>query len=109
VSDRIEAIRKMLAEQGEEVFLVYSLGMELASAGRCDEAAAQFRRCLELDAAYLPAYAEAGKALRSAGRLAEARDAFAAGMDLAAQAGDAHLRDHLQAQLDALRPDDARP
>ena len=109
MSDRIETIRKMLAEQGEEVFLVYSLGMELASAGRFDAAAEQFRRCMELDTTYLPAYSEAGKALRAAGRLAEARDAFAAGMHLAEQARDTHLRDHLQAQLDALRPGDARP
>jgi Flp pilus assembly protein TadD len=102
VSDRVEIIRKMLAEGGDDVFLIYSLGMELSSAGRFGEAVEQFRRCLELDGQYLPAFAELGKALRSSGRLEEAREAFVAGMDLAAQQGEAHVRDYLQQQVDSL-------
>ena len=102
MTDRIETIKKMLAEKGDDSFLIYSLGMELASAGRFDEATDQFRRCLELDGESLPAYAELGKALRSAGRLDEARAAFAAGMELAARQGEPHTRDYLQQQLDGL-------
>ena len=102
MSDRVEAIRKMLAERPDDTFLIYSLGMELASAGRFDEAVEQFQRCLELDSEYLPAHTELGKTFRSAGRLDEARQAFATGMQLAAEHGDSHLRDHLQQQLDSL-------
>ena len=102
MSDRIDTIRKMLAEEGEDTFLVYSLAMELASAGRFEEAVEQFRRCLTLDRDYLPAYAELGKALRSAGRFDEAREVFAAGIELAARTGQAHTRDYLQQQLDSL-------
>jgi len=102
LASRIETIEKLIAEKGEDVFLVYSLGMELASAERFDEAATRFRRCIELDGAYLPAYTEAGKAYRSAGRLEQAREMFAAGMGLAAQQGEKHMRDHLQQQLDGL-------
>lgn len=105
MSDRIEAIRKMLAKAGRDTFLIYSLGMELASADRYDEAVAEFRKCIELDGDYLPAYGEAGKALRSAGRLAEAREMFAAGMELAALTGESHMRDFLQQQLDSLPPE----
>ncbi len=102
MTERMDAIRKMIAERGEDAFLVYSLGMELSSAGRYEEAVEQFKRCLELDETYLAAYAEAGKALRSAGRLEEAREMFAAGMDLAGRRGEPHMRDFLQQQLDAL-------
>ena len=102
VNGRIEAIETLIAEKGEDVFLVYSLGMEMLSAERFDEAAAKFARCIELDAGYLPAYTEAGKAYRSAGRLEQAREMFAAGMELAAQQGETHMRDHLQQQLDGL-------
>jgi len=102
MSERVETIRRMIAEKGEDTFLVYSLGMELASAGRFDEAVEAFARCLDLDEQYLPACAEAGKALRSAGRLAEARDMFATGMDLASRQGESHMRDYLQQQLDSL-------
>ena len=102
MSERVEMIKKMLAEKGEDIFLTYSLGMELASAERFDEAAEQFRRCLKLDKDYLPAYAELGKALRSAGRIDEAREVFTSGMNLAARSGDSHTRDYLQQQLDSL-------
>ena len=102
MGDRIEMIKKMLAEKGEDLFLTYSLGMELASAERFDEAAEQFRRCLKLDNDYLPAYAELGKALRSAGQIHEAREVFTAGINLAARSGESHTREYLQQQLDSL-------
>lgn len=102
MNDRIETIRKMLAEAPEDLFLTYSLGMECASAGRHDEAAEAFRACIRLDGDYLPAYVEAGKALRSAGKADEARKQFAAGMELAAMQGETHVRDFIQQQLDAL-------
>ena len=102
LSERIDMIRKLLERTPNDTFLVYSLGMELASAGRNEEAAEQFRRCIELDGDYLAAYSEGGKALRAAGRLEEARKLFRAGMELAAKAGNAHMRDFLQQQLEGL-------
>ncbi len=104
MSDRIEEIRSMLAAEGDDTFLIYSLGMELASAGRHEEAVAEFGRCIDLDGDYLAAYAEAGKSLRAAGQLDQAREMFAAGMDLAGRTGESHMRDFLQQQLDGLGP-----
>jgi len=102
MADRIDAIRAMLENSPEDVMLHYSLGMEYASAGRHDEAIAAFRRCQALDADYLPGYVEEGKCLRSAGRLEEARRAFAAAMEMAAMQGKTHVRDFVQQQLDGL-------
>ncbi len=103
MSDRIDTIRKLLVSQPQDMFLNYSLAMELVSADRLEEAIAQFGRCLEIDASYLPAYTEGGKALRSAGRLDEARQMFRTGADLAAgQQGQSHTRDYLLAQLESL-------
>jgi len=102
MSDRIESIRQMLADSGDDIFLIYSLGMELASAGRWEEAAAEFRRCVELDENYLAAYAEGGKALRAAGQIEQAREMFAAGIELAAAQGESHTRDYLMSQLEGL-------
>jgi len=102
MSDRVETIRKMLQKTPDDVFLRYSLGMEYAVAGRFDEAAAEFKRCIELDEAYLAAYVEHGKCLRSAGRLDEARKVFTAGLELAGTQGETHMRDHIRQQLEAL-------
>jgi len=100
--DRISDILSMLEKDPTDVFLHYSLGMEYASVGRYDQAVAQFNRCIELDAGYLAAYSEAGKALRSADLLDEAREMFAAGMKLAAMQGQTHVRDFIRQQLDSL-------
>jgi len=102
MTDRIETIRKLLEGSPDDVFLQYSLAMELASAGRHVEAVGAFRRCIEIDQNYLAAYVEAGKSLRSAGQIDAAREIFAEGMELAAMQGETHMRDHIQQQLDGL-------
>jgi tetratricopeptide (TPR) repeat protein len=102
MADRIEQIRKLLARDTSDLFLNYSLGMELASAGRNEEAAGQFQRCIELDGNYLAAYGEAGKAYRAAGLLEQARAAFQAGLELAGRQGERHIQDFLSQQLESL-------
>jgi Flp pilus assembly protein TadD len=102
MTDRVQAIRAMLQKSPGDVFLHYSLAKEYTAAGQHDQAVEEFRKCIQLEADYLPAYVEAGKCLRSAGRLAEARDMFLAGLDLAAAKGERHVRDFIQQQLDAL-------
>ena len=100
--DRIAKIAKLLAQTPDDVFLHYSLAMELCAAGRLTEADAEFARCIELDAAYLPAYVEGGKCLRQAGRLADARTLFQRGLSLAAAKGDGHAQDFIRQQLESL-------
>ncbi len=102
MTDRIETIKSMLATSPEDVFLRYSLGMEYLSAGQADEAVAEFRACIACDAGYLPAYVEAGKALRQAGKFDEAREIFTTGRQLAEAAGDSHMSDHIRQQLESL-------
>ena len=94
--DRIATIQAMIARTPNDVFLHYSLGMEYITAGKFDEAVEEFRHCIRLNANYIPAYVEAGKALRSASKLSEAREMFAAGMELAAEGGEKHVRDFIQ-------------
>ena len=102
IMDRIEAIRSLLAKSPQDVFLHYSLGMELSAAGDRTGAAACFRRCIELDQQYLPAYVEAGKTLRAAGEIAAAREVLSAGLELARAKGDAHTADYIRQQLEGL-------
>lgn len=102
MTERIAEIEKMLADSPDDLFLHYSLGMEYASAEQFDQAIAEFRRCIELESEYLAAYVEGGKCLRSAGKLAEARDVFAQGMELASTTGESHMRDFIQQQLDSI-------
>ncbi|RPI60486.1 MAG: tetratricopeptide repeat protein, partial [Planctomycetaceae bacterium] len=80
MADRITTLQAMIAKSPGDVFLHYSLGMEYAAGGQFDAAVTEFRQAIAIDATYVPAYVEAGKSLRSAGRLGEAREIFAAGL-----------------------------
>ncbi len=102
MADRIESILAMLRSEPDDPFLHYSLGMEYASAERFDDAIEQFDLCAALDDGYLAAYVEAGKCLRSAGRLEEARQRFTAGMRLATAKGESHVCDFIRQQLETL-------
>lgn len=92
----------MLADSPGDVFLLYSLGMEQASAGRPELAAAALIECITADENYLPARIELGKVLRSGGELGHARAAFEGALDLAIRQDDTHSADAIRAQLEAL-------
>ena len=110
MSERIDKIKSMLETAPGDVFLHYTLAMEYAALGHFDDAVEEFKKCIELDSDYLPAYVEAGKALRAGGRLDEARETFAAGMKLATAQGEHHTCDYIKQQLDALpRPQNDKP
>ncbi|MBI5724767.1 MAG: tetratricopeptide repeat protein [Planctomycetes bacterium] len=100
--DRIATILRMLEKTPDDVFLHYSLAMEYVGAGRCDEAAGEFRKCAELDEKYLPAYVELGKAMRTAGKFDEARAAFDQAMKIAQEKRDRHVEDYVRQQLEIL-------
>lgn len=102
MADRIARIQSMLEKSPNDPFLHYSLGMEFMSANQLEQATAAFTHVLELDAEYLPAYVEAGKCLRTAGRLDQARDLFIRGKELATRRGDGHMVDHITQQLEGL-------
>ena len=102
MTDRIAAIQAMLAKEPADVFLHYSLGMEYMSRKEFESAVSAFRRCIELDSNYVPAYVEAGKCLRSLGRLDEARDMFTAALIPASKLSETHTRNYIQQQIDSL-------
>ena len=102
MSGRIEAIEAMLARDGEDVFLRYSLGKEYAAAGDSARAMAELNRCIELDGGYVAAYVEAGKCLRASGDLGAARAVFERGLAVAEARGEGHAREHIRQQLESL-------
>ena len=102
MSDRRQMIEQMLAENPDDTFLRYSLGMELAVAGQHEEAIEQFRQVIAVEPGYLAAYVEAAKVCLQAGRRSEARDLFGEAMEVAGLQGENHVQDYIRQQLNAL-------
>ncbi len=102
MADRISTIQSMLKKSPGDVFLRYSLAMEFFARGDHEQAIQEFSRCIQEDPAYLPAYVEAGKCLRAAGRIQQAIDMFKDGLRLAQTKGDRHTQDFIAQQLEGL-------
>ena len=87
---RIEQITKMLASSPDDVFLNFAMAMEQVKIGQPEQAVAGFRRVIELDRDYVPAYTQLSNTLIALGRKDEAMAILAKGVEAAARTGDKH-------------------
>ena len=99
---RREKIEQMLLREPNDVFLHFSLAMELAKEGRTDEAVSQFDRVVSLDPSYTAARFQKGTTLANAGRREDAKKALRDGIVAARQHGDDHAASEMQDALDSL-------
>jgi uncharacterized protein HemY len=98
---RMEKIEAMLAEDPDDPFLRYSLGMEYASANDDAGAVAVFRELIALSP-YVPAYHMAGQALNRLGRAEEACGILREGIAAARTAGDSHALGEMEGLLSTI-------
>ena len=99
---RREKIEAMLAEDPQDVFLRYSLAMELMKEGRHDESLARFRELQAEDPPHVPAFFMASQQLASLGRTDQARDTLRSGIEEARAQGDAHAAGEMSEFLASL-------
>jgi predicted Zn-dependent protease len=96
-------LEQFVAKNPNDAFGRYGLALECANEGDLAAAEANFKQLLASHPEYVAAYYQFGRMLAGANRSAEAREIFTAGISRAAQAGDEHARQELQAALDELR------
>ncbi len=87
---RREKIEAMLADEPGDVFLRYSLAMELDNEGRHDESLAGLHDLATDSPPYIPAFFMAAQQLARLDRIEEARAKLREGIDVARAQGDSH-------------------
>jgi predicted Zn-dependent protease len=100
---RIEAFRAFVARSPDDAFARYSLAMALRSAGRGEEAAAEFEELRRRKPDYVPAYLMLGQTLEALGRETDAAAAYEDGIAVAIRVNDMHARNELGQALEAVR------
>jgi predicted Zn-dependent protease len=100
---RLEAFRQFVAKSPEDSFARYSLAMALRSAGRVEEAVAEFRELARRAPDYVPTYLMLGQALETLARDAEAARAYEDGIAAATRKHDVHAEGELAQALEAVR------
>ena len=102
MTNRLEALKAMVAQNPNDAFLRYGLAMEYRNAGDLESAVGEFRTLMEAHPDYPPGFFHGGQTLEKLGREDEARAAYTAGVDAATRKGDGHARAEMQAALDLL-------
>lgn len=96
-SKRLEMIEQLIAKGSVDPFVHYGRAMELRSLGRLADALEAFREVATRFASYVPTYLMAAQIARELGRIDDARDFAARGLDVAKKAGDSHTVSEIEA------------
>ena len=96
---RIAQFENMTREDPDNEMGHFSLGGAYAAAGRHEEAAAEYRRCFEINDGMSRAYELCGASLIEAGKQDEAADVLAQGFVVASMRGDLKPRDAIAGLL----------
>ena len=99
MSARLERLQALLEQDPSNSFVSYGLAQELASVGRLEDAAAQYRRLIAGHPDYCAAYFHGAHTLRQLGRPDDARVLYQQGIEAANRAGDLHARSEMEAAL----------
>lgn len=95
-------IMQLLEESPDDVFLNYSLAMELTKDGTLAEARAQFARVRSLDLGYVPAYFQEAQFLAGRGEVEAARQIVREGIQVARDTGDDHALGEMTEFLESI-------
>jgi Tfp pilus assembly protein PilF len=101
-TNRLDALKQMVAQDEKNSFARYGLAMEYSGRGDFEEALAQFNILLASDQSYLAAYYHAGQALEKTGKPEEARRMYERGIEACQKTGDLHTRAEIEAALNLL-------
>ncbi|MEO7145589.1 MAG: tetratricopeptide repeat protein [Bryobacteraceae bacterium] len=102
MSERLETLKSLVAQNPADSFMRYGLAMEYANSGDPESAVAEFNALIAVNQDYAAAYYQGGHALEKLGRLDDARDFYRRGIAVTTRTGDQHTRSELQASLDFL-------
>jgi tetratricopeptide (TPR) repeat protein len=102
MSTRREKIEAMLEGEPDDVFLRYSLAMELDKEGNHDRSLDLLTELIECSPPYVPAYFMAGQQLARIDQIEKARDVLRVGIEVARQQQDAHAAGEMSEFLASL-------
>ena len=92
-------LEEAVARQPADAFARYGLALECMNSGDAAAADEQFRKLLELNGGYVPAYLMYAQFLVRESRAAEAKKVLTTGAAEAAKAGNQHARSEMEALL----------
>ena len=103
MSNRLETLKSMVAQNPDDSFSRYGLAMEYAKSGELELAIQEYQNVLAANPNYSAAYYHGGQTLEKLGRREDARALYRKGVEATTRIGDLHARSEIQAALDLLQ------
>ena len=103
MSERIQELRELLADEPDDTLLNLTLGQEYLAAGDAAAALPHLEKVVTVDPRYTVAYRYLGTALEQLGRPDDAANAWERGVAVAEQTGDIQAGKEMQVFLTRLR------
>ncbi len=101
-AERMETLKSILAQEPNNTFARYALGMEYSSTGEAELALEQFRTLLQIDPNYANAFFMGAQVLQHAQRIPEAIQWLNDGISCADRVGNRHASSEMQSLLEEL-------
>jgi tetratricopeptide (TPR) repeat protein len=99
---RLEKLTAMLAENPQDIFLRYAIGMELKGQEQYEEAISLFTELTRETPPYVPAFFMSAQSLAAIDRINEARSVLRDGIEVARVQGDSHAAGEMSEFLASL-------
>ena len=97
--DRIAEFKEVLELMPEDPVVRFGLAGAYLEAGEAESAVTEYQEAIRLKPDYSAAYRGLGRSLERAGRLDDAKAAYATGRDVAAQNGDLQTKKEIEVFL----------
>lgn len=97
--DRIAEFKEVAELMPDDPVVRFGLAGAYLDGGQPEQAAVEFREAIRLKPDYSAAHRGLGRALERAGRLAEAKAAYATGLEVATRAGDLQTKKEIEVFL----------
>lgn len=102
MTERIQKLKAMLAQNDADSFVQHALALEYVKLGREGEAEALFQTLLARDERYVGSYYHLGKVMERTGKGEEAIAVYEKGMKVAKALNDTHAFNELRAAWEEL-------
>ncbi len=99
---RLEQIRKMLADEPDDIFLNYALALELDKGGDHDSSLELFEKLTRANTPYVPAFFMAAQMLNRLGKVEEAKKFLTDGIPVAREQGNSHAAGEMSEFLEMI-------
>jgi uncharacterized protein HemY len=102
MTDRISQLEQSFANNPEDPFLIYALGVEYKNANNFEKAAEYFELAIKKFSDYVPTYLQYGMLLADLDKSEEAKAILDVGIQKANKVGNAHAASEMLGVLDSL-------